>query len=261
MEHLFEKTELEQNWGYWGPSTSSVDWCERNYVYTYYIAEFWNTLSSIPISLLGLYGIMQCLRFKYETRYFVSYFLVFMVGLGSMAFHGTLLFEGQMMDELPMIYGSMAYLYIILMRNSQVPNPSFTFGIIVYCIAFTIAYLSYPTLFIFFLLSYALAVTVFGLISIWICFQPQTERSQRILLATTFCSYVGSFVLLWIPENMFCKDLQPFNFHAWFHLSSGLGSYLFLVFATFERFKNLGKIPKLDGLFLPYVNLEAQKYQ
>ncbi|KAI8393790.1 uncharacterized protein BYT42DRAFT_18851 [Radiomyces spectabilis] len=31
--------------GYWGPITSSVDWCEKNYTHWYYVAEWWNTLS------------------------------------------------------------------------------------------------------------------------------------------------------------------------------------------------------------------------
>jgi|AntRauMFilla1563_2_1112583.scaffolds.fasta_scaffold323578_1 hypothetical protein len=40
--------------GYWGPITSNYDWCEENYVWTQYIAEFFNTLSSIPVALAGV---------------------------------------------------------------------------------------------------------------------------------------------------------------------------------------------------------------
>ncbi|RUS17275.1 hypothetical protein BC937DRAFT_90170, partial [Endogone sp. FLAS-F59071] len=36
---------MEQASGYWGKVTSSVDWCEINYEFSYYIAEFWNTIS------------------------------------------------------------------------------------------------------------------------------------------------------------------------------------------------------------------------
>lgn len=36
--------------GYWGPPTSTLDWCEENYAVSYYIAEFceWNRASLLP---------------------------------------------------------------------------------------------------------------------------------------------------------------------------------------------------------------------
>ncbi|KAI8364157.1 ceramidase-domain-containing protein [Radiomyces spectabilis] len=43
--------------GYWGPITSSVDWCEKNYTHWYYVAEWWNTLSSLAMIVLGLLGV------------------------------------------------------------------------------------------------------------------------------------------------------------------------------------------------------------
>ena len=35
--------------GFWGPRTASVDWCEPNYVVSHYVAEWWNTLTSVSI--------------------------------------------------------------------------------------------------------------------------------------------------------------------------------------------------------------------
>ncbi len=39
--------------GFWSPATANHDFCEKNYVYTYYIAEFWNTLSALLIVYVG----------------------------------------------------------------------------------------------------------------------------------------------------------------------------------------------------------------
>ncbi|KAG0203588.1 Alkaline ceramidase 3 [Mortierella sp. GBA30] len=39
--------------GYWGPPTSSIDWCEDNYVVSFYIAEFFNSFSSFAMIILG----------------------------------------------------------------------------------------------------------------------------------------------------------------------------------------------------------------
>ncbi len=33
--------------GFWGPRTASVDWCEPNYVWSHYVAEWWNTITSV----------------------------------------------------------------------------------------------------------------------------------------------------------------------------------------------------------------------
>lgn len=39
--------------GYWGPVTSSIDWCEKNYEVTPYVAEFSNTFTNIGFVILG----------------------------------------------------------------------------------------------------------------------------------------------------------------------------------------------------------------
>ena len=60
---LLMRFELKRNiteyTGFWGPSTSSVDWCESNYEMTEYMAEFNNSLSSFSMVLSGLLGLMM----------------------------------------------------------------------------------------------------------------------------------------------------------------------------------------------------------
>ena len=66
--------------------------CESDYVYTPYVAEFFNTLSSLPIFLIGLFGVVWGLRSGYRKRFLIPMAIFSFVGIGSMAFHGTLLF-------------------------------------------------------------------------------------------------------------------------------------------------------------------------
>ena len=87
--------------GFWGIPTASIDWCEQNYAVTPWVAEFWNTLSSLAMVAAGLVGLWTR-RFAREVR--LAFALLTLVGLGSIAFHGTLRFELQMLDELPMLY-------------------------------------------------------------------------------------------------------------------------------------------------------------
>ena len=108
--------------GYWGAVTGNPDWCEENYVVTYYIAEFWNTLSSVPIVLAGLYGLRQSIQQRFGWQYSLSWFALAVVGLGSCAFHGTLLFEGQALDELSMIWCGKCWLKSIRTRTPLTPH-------------------------------------------------------------------------------------------------------------------------------------------
>ena len=48
--------------GWWGPPTSSVNWCELDYDVTELIAECANTVSSLAILLVGLVGLVLVFR-------------------------------------------------------------------------------------------------------------------------------------------------------------------------------------------------------
>lgn len=52
-------------------------------------------------------GMVQAIRHRYEPRFVLIGLGIMIVGFGSSAFHGTLLFEYQMADELPMIWSIM----------------------------------------------------------------------------------------------------------------------------------------------------------
>ena len=80
---------MEKVEGFWGTITSSVDWCETNYQITSYIAEFFNTVSSLAMIIVGLLGVI--LHYKtVEKRFSVANIMIVAVGLGSIGFHATL---------------------------------------------------------------------------------------------------------------------------------------------------------------------------
>lgn len=80
--------------GYWGAPSSTVDWCEVNYEYTDYIAEFFNTISSLSMVFSGLLGVWMHYK-DLEARFVWVFASVALVGIGSAAFHGTLLISMQ----------------------------------------------------------------------------------------------------------------------------------------------------------------------
>jgi dihydroceramidase len=107
--------------GWWGAATADTDWCEPNYLWSSYVAEFWNTLSSIPIATFALHGLWHCRQQHLELKFWVSYIGVFIIGLGSVAFHGTLLRWGQVLDEVPMLWASLCFLYVGMTMDGPQP--------------------------------------------------------------------------------------------------------------------------------------------
>ena len=95
--------------GYWGVKTMNVKppWCEADYHVTHYVAEFWNTMTSLSIIVWGFFGIWLHHRSSYgmEPRFWASFAALMSVGIGSVLFHMTLWRVGQVMDELPMVWG------------------------------------------------------------------------------------------------------------------------------------------------------------
>lgn len=75
---------------FWGPVTSTHEWCERNYVYTSYIAEFFNTVSNGPAIILAFIGLVNALRQRFEKRFSVLHISNLILAIGSMVYHATL---------------------------------------------------------------------------------------------------------------------------------------------------------------------------
>jgi len=72
-------------------------------VMTLHIAEFWNTLSSLCILFAGILGLLLHSSAT-RIRFKLNFGLWVVVGLGSVAFHATLLRSMQMLDEVPMMW-------------------------------------------------------------------------------------------------------------------------------------------------------------
>jgi len=260
---LFHRPE-DPGVGYWGARTSAVDWCEPNYTYSYYVAEFFNTITSIPAFFLALHGLYLTYKYGYDKRFIVVNSMVGMVGLGSSAFHGTLLYTGQILDELPMVYASLSFLYAILEMESTEKGPIYKHAaplIISFCAVFTAVYLYLPTFFIFFIVAYIACVLTLVYRCSIIFRNPSTLKSQKVFIIASISLYIGGWLFFWIPEIIFCDQIQALNFHSWWHVSSTLGAFLMVVFAIYQRELIKGRKPELNyatvlGVpILPYVHI------
>ena len=106
--------------GFWGVPTATVDWCETNYAHLSFVCEFFNSVSSLAMVGAGVVGLVLH-RHVLERRLLAAFALVSAVGLGSIAFHMTLRFELQMLDELPMLYLALLMVHLLVENRARAP--------------------------------------------------------------------------------------------------------------------------------------------
>jgi dihydroceramidase len=213
--------------------TSSEDWCEPNYVVTPYIAEFWNTLSSLPVIIFALTAYFVGRREGFRKRFLVPCLLTALVGVGSVIFHGTLQYWGQAMDELFMVYAATAYMCMIAFSDRTIPSRFIVPAALLLGASFTAAYvfLRGGPFFIFF-------VIIFAVLSTWLCYASlqMHRRTFSPILQHLFwagqITWIGGFGLFWFPDKLACEYVQAFHLHALFHLCVATAPLLFLTHAV-----------------------------
>lgn len=231
------ESQLDTAKGYWSPSTSSIDWCERNYVITPYIAEFWNCISSLVFCFLSGILFIHALYHRIERRFLILDLSFVLVGLGSACFHGTLTHLGQMFDELPMVYSLIIWL-CVLFRMDQVKNlqhNTHTFDcLIIFAILYGILWTYMQilqTFVIVFQVHFALMVVGAIFKSIMLYRQTQHHTRNIKIFIISYVSWLALALLCWILDQKLCEKMNSpggFNpqLHAWWHILCGIDSYV-----------------------------------
>ena len=243
--------------GFWGPPTSSVDWCEANYAHSPYVAEFFNTFSSLAIVAAGALGLWLH-RQVLERRFGLCFASVALVGIGSIAFHATLRFELQMADELPMLYSAIVMVYILVENRVGERGPErrlgpwFPLALAAHgVLVTTLTVLARGRLqFYLFQLSFG-SMEVFSLFGVYLL-QRRAAAQVRRLFRWGMASYVVA-ILLWFVDVSACPVISrglPFNpeLHAWWHVLVSFGFYALLLVAAYVRLDRLGRAPAIQWL-------------
>ncbi|ORY73446.1 ceramidase [Leucosporidium creatinivorum] len=232
--------------GYWGPSTSSIDWCEANYEHTQYIAECFNTVSNVAFVALACYGIFRAIEQKLPRRFAAGHAAVALIGVGSALFHMTLQYSWQLGDELPMIYAS-AFITWIVFDTKPINSPlnlAIPFGLLAFNIFFTVAYLTFPNP-VYHEVTYGflvVATTARGAYLLFTRLQDHPlNREVRRLQFWGSASFLLAFAI-WNWDNLACNRFvtpwkaaigAPWSWvlegHAWWHIFTGLGCYSVIV--------------------------------
>jgi hypothetical protein len=149
--------------GYWEPHSSSIDFCETNYLHSQYISEIHNTWSSIlGLSLFGLLGLIVN-NHTHETRYTLAYSVLVFIGVGSAGLHSTLHWILQSADELPMMYLMSSLLYLAAEYDSPIGKPNYPRlprGLLLFAVANTVIYFCFQRFYLVFIFIFVVETII-----------------------------------------------------------------------------------------------------
>ena len=223
--------------GLW-TQTASIDWCESNYELSYYIAEFWNTISNLAFIVPQLAQYVALNKYDYIGPAFKNALLsLALVGVGSFCFHMTLAKPMQMFDETSMIVVTLHGFYLLyIIKQPDVNRRRLATLLVCYGLVFLALYV--------FLVAWPIFHhSIFGIIvyaSTAIGYQLKRIHGPNYTFWTVIILQHLA-VLFWMIDKHGCEVLTQFRehhvpaflrpffqFHAIWHLLMGIASHLFI---------------------------------
>ncbi|EEQ38575.1 putative alkaline ceramidase [Clavispora lusitaniae] len=264
----------EQANGFWGVPTSTIDWCEENYVVSPYIAESLNTVTNAGFIALASFAIYNAHKNKVEFRFVLSAFGFLLVGIGSWWFHMTLRYEYQLLDELPMIYATCIPFWSVF-SEFRSTRSSWAVGVGIFTAAniLTAVYLHFkdPTIHQagYALLNVGIIIESIRLTQKHIHDAAEARKMNRTMIFGVSIFLLGYF--LWNLDIHLCESARskrrewgmPYGFvlegHGWWHLFTGIGVYFYLVYVEYLHcwLAGTNSFYSLDYKFgLPLISLQ-----
>ena len=214
---------------------SSLNWCEYNYKVVPFIAEFWNTLTGLALCISSFVFYKNNSALIYNdlvkdnnnlNRYLINAnYLLFIVGIGTIFFHGTLLYIFQLFDEIPMLLITFDYIYILLNINKS-NYVWFYYTKYIWCFIIITSYWIHPTLQI---------ITFFTFFTTNICIIilniSHTSHIYKIHYKENYLPVIGFIgvicLTIWIIDSLFCRYVQHLYLHSMWHIVTSVFVYLF----------------------------------
>ena len=184
---------------FWGDRDATVKFCETPYEHSYYVAEYYNTLSGFIYILVG---------YLYIKQYRELAISCISLGVGTILLHCTQKHYAQMIDELSMLV--LVYLFLNLLNNAYRK---------IYVIFLVNLYLYFNKNFQVFLIMFT------GLILLLI--------NETKSLSIRKKKYINLFIVLiivaticWILDQIYCNYFKEYYLHSIWHILTGLCIYI-----------------------------------
>jgi len=241
--------------GFWGPVEASIDWCERNYAVSYYVAEWWNTVSNLCLILLSVLALRAALRDRHEPRIVLMVVACLTVGVGSAVFHGTLSHVGQQGDELPMVWAISSWTFVLYAmdpafeRRHPFRVERVKWFLAFYCVVFSAMHWQLR-LVVAFQTAFGVKTAIAGVMLLKHLSQCEDRRARMLGWIYAFGMFAG--FTAWLIDVHYCESLHELPFgipnpqlHAWWHVLTGIACYSGPAFLAYRRASLLGRRPEV----------------
>lgn len=202
----------------------------------------------------------------------MMYGVLSLIGIGSAGLHSTLHWVLQSSDEVPMLWQTVSFLYVlVLLCYPQLPfgyQYLMGFGFTFLAVLQTVMYYRYQQTYAIFITS----IVIYSIIIVlWTgsMLREDIKADQRdirwFLWRWAFISYVLLGAGLWVVDMNLCSFLLPlyisttgFTLHVFWHLFAGMGTYLIATFLVAVRLQRAGKHAELKWV-LPLIPVCVEK--
>lgn len=182
-----------------------IQFCEHKYVYSNYIAEYFNTISNLSYIFVGLYWLKS--EYKYLKNLCYSCILT---GIGSMLLHSTGNYYMELIDELSMFLITLNMLELFN-KNCIYNVFIFNFYIKIFTFISIIYYLIYQ--------SYTFFVNIITINIIAIIINIIFIKNISNKIKYTPILFILIAKICWEIEQSYCKYFYPFFIlHSLWHI-------------------------------------------
>eukprot|EP00035_Acanthoeca_spectabilis_P001512 m.80747 g.80747 ORF g.80747 m.80747 type:complete len:330 (+) comp10930_c0_seq3:77-1066(+) len=242
--------------GVFGLPDAEFDWCEYNFESTEWIAEPFNSATSVLYVLVATAAVRFHQNPPLPVHLSAQAVVLAMIGIGSICFHSTLKYTQQLWDELPMYWLIVSGTVTFYTRTDpaekvkSAPSPGLLIGAAAWACAVTVLILTtereQP---VHTVARGVLSCSFSGMLVYVFTSGARTARelddaapsghgAAATLFALSFWSFIVG-VLAWIVDILFCGNLQNLpiypNLHSVWHIGSSYGSYGLLVLSAWHH--------------------------
>ncbi|KAL4884036.1 alkaline phytoceramidase [Aspergillus karnatakaensis] len=252
---------INTNEPFWGPVTAKS---KHDYAITRYIAEFINTLSNVVYIIYGIYGLRKLNKNpKADILRALPYWGLMAVGVCSAAFHLSMKYHTQMMDDLSMLFATTPVLHRVLTVDmSREASKKLAILMWTLLLIFITYHVWTDELILHFSLFAGMIITIgvrtMQLVNLRTV--PGSAARAKIGGIIRFGAFIFSFGFgVWVLENCTCDALNsarravglPFGFllelHGWWHICTGIGAYIFI--ASVDLLASGEEVKDIEGSF------------